>query len=153
MKVPRRRHQLAALLCVAAAFGLAACGGGSDTTTASAGDSSTASNPDLSRWCELVTELDAKSAAVFNELGKDGVPSNDELAAAQLQVLTDNADLITELQTVAPTEIRDDFQVSLDSARQRAEAGDPSQPPKSVADANLRLQQFRMKNCPKPSAG
>jgi hypothetical protein len=152
MKVPRRRHQLAALLCVAAALALAACGG-DDTTTASAGGSTTAANPDLSRWCELVTELDAKSAAIFNELGKDGVPSNDELAAAQLQVLTENADLITELQSVAPTEIKDDFDISLASARQRAEAADPSEPPKSVADANLRLQQFRTKNCPKPSAG
>ncbi len=133
-----------------AALALAACGGDDETT---ASTTTAASNPDVDRYCEVVTELDQNSADVFDELGEEGVPSEQQLVDAQLKVLNDNADLIAELQEVAPTEISDDLQLSIDSARERAEAGDPSQPPQDVVDAGLRLQEFRKDNCPKPSAG
>jgi hypothetical protein len=139
---------LVALLCAAAALALGACGG-DETTSSSA---SVASNPDVDRFCELVNQLDENSAAIFDAASANGIPTDQELAAAQLQVLDENADLIDELTAVTPTEIRDDFELSLDSARQRAEAGDASQPPKDVAQANVRLLKFRRQNCPKPSA-
>ncbi len=69
--------------------------------------------------------------------------------AAQLQILKHNADLISQIEAVVPDEIKDDFQLSEQSARERAEAGDPSAPPQDVVQANLRLRQFRTDNCPK----
>jgi hypothetical protein len=138
---------LVALLCAAAALALGACGGDESTSTATV-----ASHPDVDRFCELVNTLDENSAAIFDALSADGIPTDQQLAAAQLQVLEENADLIDQLTAVTPTEIRDDFELSLDSARQRAEAGDSSQPPKDVAQANVRLLKFRRQNCPKPNA-
>ncbi len=128
----------------AATLVLAACGGDDETGTTAA------SRPDLERYCEVVAELDRSSAAIFNEIEQGGVPSNEELAAAQLRVLEENEDLIAELEAVAPDEIRADVELSIESARDRAEAGDASQPPKEVADAGIRLQEFRRDNCPRP---
>ena len=137
---------LIAALAVAA-FALAACGGGDETGT---GDTTAARAPDLERYCELIAELDRNSAAIFDETAEeseDGIPSTEELAAAQLRVLEENEDLIAEAGVVVPDEIRDDFELSVESARERAEAGDASQPPKEVADASIRLQEFRRDNC------
>ena len=142
MTATRPRHLLAALLC-AAALGLAACGGSDDSST-----STTASQPDVSRYCELVGELDQASTEVFNQLDSTS-PSRQDLVAAQLQILKQNADLISQIEAVVPDEIKDDFQLSEQSARERAEAGDPSAPPQDVVQANLRLRQFRTDNCPK----
>jgi hypothetical protein len=69
------------------------------------------------------------------------------LAAAQLQILQDNAELISQIEAAVPDEIRDDFQLSEQSAQSRAEAGDASAPPKDVVAANLRLRKFRVQNC------
>ena len=142
MTATRPRHLLAALLC-AAALGLAACGGSDDSST-----STIASQPDVSRYCELVGELDQASTEVFNQLDSTS-PSRQDLVAAQLQILKQNADLISQIEAVVPDEIKDDFQLSEQSARERAEAGDPSAPPQDVVQANLRLRQFRTDNCPK----
>jgi hypothetical protein len=139
---------LMALLCALAAVALSACGGGGETSSST----TVASHPDVDRFCELVNQLDENSAAIFDALSADGIPTDEQLAAAQLQVLNENADLIDELTAVTPAEIRDDFELSLESARQRAEAGDSSQPSKEVAQANVRLLKFRRQNCPKPSA-
>ncbi len=110
-----------------------------------------ASEPDLDRYCELVTQLDEASNEVFGELSADGtVPSNEELAAAQQQVLEENAALIDELSRVAPEEIAEDFELTLESARERAAAGDADEPPADVAKAGVRLQEFRRENCPMP---
>lgn len=146
------RYPLAAVLFAAAALALGACGG-DEATSSTTGTAEVASHPDLDRYCELVTELDQNSADVFNALGASGVPTNEQLAAAQLQVLEDNADLIDELTAAAPAEIRDDFDLSLESARKRAEEADASEPPTDVAEANVRLLKFRRENCPKPAAG
>ena len=142
MTAARPKHIVAALLC-AAALGLAACGGSDDSST-----STTASQPDVSRYCELVGELDQASTEVFNQLDSTS-PSRQDLVAAQLQILKQNADLISQIEAVVPDEIKDDFQLSEQSARERAEAGDPSAPPQDVVQANLRLRQFRTDNCPK----
>lgn len=138
------RHLLPALLCAAAAFGLAACGGSDDSDSTS----TTASHPDVARYCELVGKLDRASTEVFSQLDSTS-PSKDELAAAQLQILNENADLISQIEAVVPDEISADFQLSEQSARERAAAGDPSAPPPDVVQANLRLRQFRTDNCPK----
>ena len=132
---------LAALAAVAA---LAGCGGDDTTST----EETVAAKPDLQRYCELVGELDARSAAIFSELEEAGVPTAEQLAAAQLRVLEENEELIAELAVVVPDEIRDDFELSVESARERAEAADASQPPQEVADAGIRLLQFRRDNCP-----
>lgn len=142
MRGTRPKHLLAATLC-AAALGLAACGGDDESPT-----STTASHPDLARYCELVAKLDRISSDVFNNLDTTS-PTGADLVAAQLQILNDNADLIAELESVVPDEIRSDFELSDQSARTRAEAGDPSAPPQDVVQANLRLRQFRTENCPK----
>jgi hypothetical protein len=141
---PRLATILAALGC-AAALALGACGGDDETTTAA---ETPAAQPDLERYCELVTELDRRSNEIFNELSAAGVPTEEELAAAQLQVLEENAALIDELSSVVPDEIREDFELSVESARERAEAGDASEPPRPVAQAGVRLQEFRDQNCP-----
>jgi hypothetical protein len=143
MTAMRPRNLLVALLC-AIALGLAACGG----SDAESSTSTTASQPNVSRYCELVGELDRASTEVFNQLDSTS-PSKEDLVAAQLQILNQNADLISQIETVVPDEIKDDFQLSEQSARQRAEAGDPSAPPPDVVQANLRLRQFRTDNCPK----
>jgi hypothetical protein len=142
MRGTRPRQLLPALLC-AAALGLAACGGDDSSST-----STTASHPDAARYCELVGKLDRASTEVFNQLDSTS-PSKEDLVAAQLQILNENADLISQIEAVVPDEIKDDFQLSEQSARQRAEAGDPSAPPDDVVQANLRLRQFRTDNCPK----
>jgi hypothetical protein len=142
MRGKRRKQLLAATLC-AAALGLAACGGDDSSST-----STTASEPDVGRYCELVAKLDRISSDVFNNLDATS-PTKADLAAAQLQILNQNADLIAELESVVPDEIRADFQLSEQSARQRAEAANPSAPPPDVVQANLRLRQFRTDNCPK----
>ncbi len=147
----RFKLSLVALLC-AAALAAAACGGDDETTGASTDTATTASEPDLERYCELVAELDRKSAAIFDALGAEAVPTEEELAAAQLQVLIENAELIEELASVVPTEIREDFDLSLESARERAEAGDATEPPQEVTEAGLRLQEYRRENCPKAGA-
>jgi hypothetical protein len=149
MTTTRPRHLLVALLC-ATALGLAACGGSDDESSTS----TTASEPNVSRYCELVGELDRASTEVFNQLDSTG-PSKEDLVAAQLQILNQNADLISQIEAVVPDEIKNDFELSEQSARQRAEAGDPSAPPPDVVQANLRLRQFRTDNCQKstPQAG
>ncbi len=155
MRRSRLANTLVALACVAA-LGLVACGGDDDGTgeeTATTETLAVATEPDLERYCELVTELDARSAEVFNELGAEGVPTDAELAAAQQQVLDENAELIDELARVTPEEIADDFELTLESARERAAAGDAASPPRDVADAGERLQKFRSENCPQPSGG
>jgi hypothetical protein len=140
----RRGSSLIAALAVAA-LTIAGCG-----DDESADETTVAAQPDLERYCELVAELDRNSAAIFTETAEEaegGIPSNEELAAAQLRVLEENEDLIAEAGVVVPDEIRDDFELSVESARERAEAGDASQPPKEVADAGIRLQEFRRDNC------
>jgi hypothetical protein len=129
----------AALLCTAVAVGVAACGDDDDSTTAA---------PDLDRYCELVVELDTASSAIFGELGQDAQLSEAEIAEAQQQVLDENADLIEELERVAPAEIRDDVELSIESTRARAEEDDTDIPEQEVVDANLRLQEFRRQECP-----
>lgn len=149
MRLRETHSRLGASLITAlavAAFALAACGGGDETGTGA----TVAGAPDLERYCELVAELDRNSAAIFRETAEkaeDGIPSTEELAAAQLRVLEENEDLIAEAGAVVPDEIRDDFELSVESARERAEVGDASQPPKAVADAGIRLQEFRRDNC------
>jgi hypothetical protein len=49
-----------------------------------------------------------------------------------------------------PEEIAADFELTLESARERAAAGDATEPPTEVAEAGVRLQEFRRENCPKP---
>jgi hypothetical protein len=128
------------LLCATLAVGLAACGDDEDSTAAA---------PDLDRYCELVAELDAASSAVFGELEQDQALSDADIAEAQGQVLDENADLIEELERVAPNEIRDDVELSIESTRTRAEQEDTEIPEQDVVDANLRLQKFRRQECPK----
>ena len=156
MRRSRLANTLVALAC-AAALGLVACGGdddgGTGEQTATTETLAVATEPDLERYCELVTELDRRSAEVFNELGAEGVPTDAELGAAQQQVLDENAELIDELARVTPEEIADDFELTLESARERAAAGDAASPPREVADAGERLQKFRRENCPQPSGG
>ena len=155
MRYSRPALTLAALAC-AAALGLAACGGDDETSTAAETTGSTsavASEPDLDRYCELVTELDQRSAEIFSALSPTGeVPTDEELAAAQQQVFDENADLIDELSRAAPEEIAEDFELTLDSARERAAAGDAGQPSKEVAEAGVRLRDFRRDNCPGPGS-
>jgi hypothetical protein len=128
-----------------AALAIAGCGGGDDTD-----GETVAAQPDLERYCELVAELDRSSTEIFREIEGQEIPSSEDLAAAQLRVFEENEDLIAELEVVAPEEIREDVELSVESARERAEAGDATQPPKDVADASLRLQEFRRDNCPGP---
>ena len=127
-----------------AVLALAGCGGDDTTST----DATVAAHPDLERYCELVGKLDRRSAAIFQEIEQEGIPTAEELAAAQLRVLEENEELIAELTVVVPDEIREDVDLSVESARQRAEAADASQPPKEVAEAGIRLLQFRRDNCP-----
>ena len=132
------------LVAVLAALAIAGCGGGDDTTGS---DATVAAQPDLERYCELVTELDRNSTAIFREIEAEGIPTEEQLAAAQVRVLDENADLIAEMEAVAPAEIRADVELSIESARQRAETADATQPSKAVADAGVRLLKFRRANC------
>ena len=141
---------LAGALSATAALAIAACGGDDDSGTSA--DSTTGSQPNVERYCELVAQLDQISTDLFSKLD-DTSPTKAELAAAQLQILNENADLISQIEAAVPDEIRDDFMLSEQSARQRAEAGDASVPPKDVVDANLRLRKFRVQNCPQPAGG
>jgi hypothetical protein len=141
---------LAGALCAVAALAIAACGGDDESSTSA--DAATGSQPNTERYCELVAKLDQISSDLFSKLD-DTSPSKAELAAAQLQILNDNADLITQIEAAVPDEIRDDFILSEQSARERAEAGDASVPPKDVVAANLRLRKFRVQNCPQPAGG
>jgi hypothetical protein len=144
MKRSRPLHARAAttLLSATLAIGLVACGDDDDSSTAAAA-------PDLERYCELVAELDAASAATFGALEGDAQLSEAEIADAQQQVLDENEDLIEELERVAPNEIRDDLEVSIESTRARAEEDVTDIPEDDVVDANLRLQKFRREECPK----
>jgi hypothetical protein len=148
MRLPRLATSLTALACVAA-LGLGACGDDDSDEPATTG-ATVAAGPDLERYCELVTELDRRSNAIFDELGAGGVPTEEELAAAQLRVLEENAELIEELGVVVPDEIREDLELSVESAQERAEAGDATEPPPEVVEAGTRLQEFRRENCPGP---
>ena len=142
MRTTTIRHRLAAAACVVAALGIASCGGDDE-----GGTSTAAGTPDVARYCELVTELDRISTEIFNQLAASGTPTDKQLAAAQLQILEENQDLISEMEQVVPDEIREDFQLSEQSARQRAEAASTEAPPKDVIAANLRLRKFRAANC------
>jgi hypothetical protein len=139
-RVLHARAAAAMLLCATLAVGPAACGDDEDSTAAA---------PDLDRYCELVVELDAASSAVFGELEQDQDLSDADIAGAQQQVLDENAGLIGELERVAPNEIRDDVEVSIESTRTRAEQEDTEIPEQDVVDANLRLQEFRRQECPR----
>jgi hypothetical protein len=142
MKRLRLIHARAAatLVCASVAVGLAACGDDEDSTAAA---------PDLDRYCELVVELDAASAAIFGEFEEDAQLSEADIAEAQQRVLDENDDLIEELERVTPNEIRDDLELSIESTRARAEQEDTEIPEQDVVDANLRLQEFRRQECPK----
>lgn len=96
-----------------------------------------------------MVELDAASSAVFGELEQGQELSEADIAEAQKQVLDENADLIGELERVAPNEIRDDVELSIASTRTRAEQEDTDIPEQDVVDVNLRLQEFRRQECPK----
>jgi hypothetical protein len=139
---------LAGALSATAALAIAACGDDDNTSA----DSTTGSQPNVQRYCELVGQLDQISTDLFSKLD-DTSPTKAELAAAQLKILNENADLISQIEAAVPDEIRDDFMLSEQSARQRAEARDASVPPKDVVAANLRLRKFRVQNCPQPAGG
>jgi hypothetical protein len=129
------------LLSAALAIGVVACGDDDDASTAAA--------PDLDRYCELVDELDAASAAIFGEFEGDAQLSEADIAEAQQRFFDENEDQIEELERVAPNEIRDDVELSIESTRARAEEEDTDIPEQDVVDANLRLQEFRRNECPK----
>ena len=132
---------LAGALCAVAALAIVACGGDDEAST-SARTRRPASQPTASAtasWSRNSTRLQRP----VQQARRHACPTKAELAAAQLQILNENADLIAEIEPGLPDEIRDDFILSEQSARERAEAGDASVPPKEVADANLRLRKFR----------
>jgi hypothetical protein len=66
-------------------------------------------------------------------------------------VFEENAELIDELATVTPEEIADDFELSLNGARERADDATLTEPSKEEADAGIRLQEFARENCPQPA--
>jgi hypothetical protein len=128
------------------AVALSACGGGGDDSSTS----TTALKPDVDRYCQLLTELSDNTNKAYDDLQAslpDTTPTADQLAATQRQINEDNADLINELRQVAPTSIQDDFNLSADSAIQRANAGDAGKPPQDVIDASERLAKFAKQNC------
>ena len=110
---------LAGALCAVAALAIAACGGDDESSTST--DAATGSQPNTQRYCELVAKLDQISSDLFSKLD-DTSPSKADLAAAQLQILNENADLITQIEAAVPDEIRDDFILS-EQSRPRARGG------------------------------
>jgi hypothetical protein len=146
MNALRMRTRLLTALaatCVVA-LAMSACGGGGDDS------STTALKPDVDRYCQLLKELSDNTNQAYNDLQAslpDTTPTADQLAATQRQINEDNADLINELRQVAPTSIQDDFNLSADSAIERANAGDAGRPPKDVIDATERLAKFAKQSC------
>lgn len=142
------RKRTTSLILIAAAS-LAACGDDGGETVAGkpavTATATVAAAADGTRYCALVTELDAAGEEHFSSLGRDAGP--EEYEAAERSFIEDNAARLDELQGAAPAEISEDVRVLV--AAQRGRAGLDTQAPtqKQASAAERRIKRFEKANC------
>jgi hypothetical protein len=120
----------------------AACGDDDATST-----ESTASGPDLARYCDLSAQLDQAGKEQFQGLGNDPHASRQDYEAAERELVEKNSDLLDEIQQVAPTEIQDQVTTLIASLRVRAGLSDQNIDPAQGKDAEKAVVGFEKQNC------
>ncbi len=141
-----RSWLLVALLAVAVWLG-AGCGGDDsdpeDADSAPAAEGAPA--PDLNHYCELVAQLSRAGEELFAEVESDPNAAAEEFEAAELELVETQAETLTDLQSVAPSEISADVELVVRSLRARA--GLEEQAPSGAGEAEKRVRAFEKRNC------
>lgn len=135
-----------AAIITATVLALAACGGDDDDKPKSAGTKAVAAGGDVDRYCALGRELDAAGEKFFAGLGEDASPKQFE--AAERRFIERFAGKLTELQRVAPQQIKADVATVLGAQRGRAGLPADSQPSESEASAaDTRVRAYEKRSC------
>lgn len=114
---------------VAAAVLMLSCGGDDDSAA------------DTDRYCELVAELEATGEEVFAEVPDDA--SDEDLAAAEAELVQRGDAQLEEMIEVAPEEIAADVEAYIAAFRARG-AGEEGA---DVTEAEERILAFEDENC------
>lgn len=135
MTAVARRKGAALAFAAVLAITLGAC---SDDDDDASGDAEVAA--DEERYCELTAEVEAQAEETFSGLGEDA--GEEEVAAAQAQLLEEVDDELDEMVDVAPPEIADDVEayVAFFRAQMRNEEAE------EVSDE--RILAWEEENCP-----
>lgn len=131
--VRRRGAAFAAVLAIA----LGAC---SDDDDDASGDAEVAAADD-ERYCELAAEVEAQAEETFSELGEDA--DEEQVTAAQGQLLEGIDDELDEMVDVAPPEIADDVEAYVAFFRAQMRNEDVEE---EVSDE--RILAWEEANCP-----
>lgn len=120
---------------------------GAVTLTGCAGEqpaAPAASAGDVGRYCALVAELNGIGERVFADLSEDATP--EEVTRREGMLVEQGAAQLSELERVAPAEIRADVPVFVADLRARASA--PQGPdPAAAQAAEERILAFDEANC------
>lgn len=130
-----RRRGAALAVAAVLAIALGAC---SDDDDDASGDAEVATADE--RYCELTAEVEAQAEETFSGLGEDA--DEEQVAAAQAQLLEEVDDELDEMADVAPAEITDDVEayVAFFRAQMRNEEAE------EVSDE--RILAWEEENCP-----
>lgn len=126
------------------ALGLAACGDDDDKRAATTTTPAAASG-DTERYCTIVRRLDTEGEKFFAGLGEDASPKQYE--AAERRFVERYADTLSELERVAPAEIRSDVAVLLAGQRERAGLTTTTTPEAQSSASEERVQAYEKRNC------
>lgn len=130
-----RRKGAALAFAAVLVITLGAC---SDDDDDASGDAEVAA--DEVRYCELTAEVEAQAEETFSGLGEDA--NEEQVTAAQAQLLEDVDDELDEMVDVAPPEIADDVEAYVAFFRAQMRNEETEQ----VSDA--RILAWEEANCP-----
>lgn len=143
----RRSARLAAEVAVAT-LAFAGCGGGDDGEQAAQGGggqtAAQAQAGDAQRYCRLAMTLERNAEQHFGQLGEGTTPT--EFRKAHAEFIEVNQDVIGQIASAAPAEIRDEVETTLAGMRQQAgEQVDVTAQDIDAADQALRA--FEKREC------
>ena len=139
-------HPRFAFVCAPLVAALLLVGCGDDDESESTTTTTAAAAPDVERYCELVTELEAAGDEIFGALEQDGSATPEDFQQAELELLEENEALFDELQEVAPDEIQADVETLVAGLRVRAGLEEGTSPG-DVGAAEKRVREYEKQNC------
>ena len=127
------------------ALGLAACGDDDDKRATTTTATVVAAAGDAGRYCTIARQLDTEGEKFFAGLGEDASPKQYE--AAERRFVERYADTLSELERVAPAEIRSDVAVLLAGQRERAGLTTTTTPEAQSSASEKRVQAYEKRSC------
>lgn len=96
---------------------------------------------DTARYCELVAAVESAGEEIFGDLGDDA--TDDELVAAEAELVERMSDELEEMAAVAPPSIADDVDDYVAAYQDRAEGEEGA----DVSAQEERILAFEEDNC------